>query len=55
VLGLRSGRLSLSETCQRYQLSVEELSGWGDAFDQEGILGVRASALASRGRRRQAD
>jgi uncharacterized protein DUF1153 len=50
VTALRQERLSHSEACDRYSLSLEELAGWEAAFDRDGVAGLQASALATRHR-----
>src|SRR5260370_14036421 len=53
VVAVRSGALSLSEAHDRYQLSIEELSQWEEAFDRDGIAGLQAKVLSSRDRSRE--
>jgi hypothetical protein len=42
VMAVRCGALRLSEAYDRYMLSAEELSRWEEAFDLDGIAGLRA-------------
>jgi hypothetical protein len=37
ISAIRSGNITFSEACERYDLSEEELSSWQTAFDQGGI------------------
>jgi hypothetical protein len=39
------GLLSLEQACDRYKLSVEELTAWQTALHQYGLLGLRTSRL----------
>ncbi len=48
VIAVRSGILSASDAYERCHLSVEELGRWEDAFDSDGIAGLRAKSLAGR-------
>ena len=41
VIAVRSGTISVREACDRYILSEEELSQWKEAFDRDGIAGLR--------------
>jgi hypothetical protein len=42
VIAVRSGTLGRAEAYECYMLSEEELSGWEDAFDLDGIAGLQA-------------
>jgi hypothetical protein len=42
VIAIRSGTLSRVEAYERYMLSEEELSGWEEAFDRDGLAGLQA-------------
>jgi hypothetical protein len=42
VIAVRSGKLGRVEAYDRYMLSDEELSGWEEAFDRDGIAGLQA-------------
>ena len=42
VIAIRSGSLGRDEAYERYMLSEEELSGWEEAFDLDGIAGLQA-------------
>jgi hypothetical protein len=43
VIAIRSGSLSRIDAYERYMLSEEELSGWEDAFDRDGLGGLQAT------------
>jgi Protein of unknown function (DUF1153) len=43
VIAIRSGTLSRVDAYERYMLSEEELSGWEEAFDQDGLAGLQAT------------
>src|SRR6185437_3018552 len=51
VAAVEGGLLSEPEACARYNISREEFAGWLEAFDREGVPGLRARAKA-RGTRR---
>jgi hypothetical protein len=38
-----TGRLTIEEACQRYNLSLDELSCWQRAFDRYGLSGLQAT------------
>ena len=42
VVAIRSGILTRADAYERYMLSEEELSGWEEAFDLDGIAGLQA-------------
>ena len=43
VTAVTSGLLTVDEVLRRYQLSLEEFTGWCRALDREGIAGLRVS------------
>ena len=45
VAAVSSGMITLEEACHRYHMSEEELSAWQRAFENHGILGLRAGRL----------
>jgi hypothetical protein len=47
IVATRAGVMTREEACERYTLSDEELAGWEAAFDQNGIHGLRITALRS--------
>ena len=51
VAAVEGGLLSEADACARYNISREEFVGWLEAFDREGVPGLRARAKA-RGTRR---
>jgi hypothetical protein len=50
VIAIRSGTLDRVDAYERYMLSEEELSGWEEAFDQDGLAGLLAQTLMRRAR-----
>lgn len=38
-----TGRLTIEEACQRYNISLDELSSWQRAFDRYGLSGLQAT------------
>jgi hypothetical protein len=48
VIAVRSGRLGRVEAYDRYMLSDDELSGWEESFDRDGIAGLRAKRAEPR-------
>ena len=55
VIAVRSGTLSRGEAYDRYLLSEEELSQWGEAFDREGIAGLQIKSRSDRRARSRTD
>lgn len=43
VIAVRGGLLSLTEACERYELTSEEFLGWQTALDQSGLKGLRTT------------
>jgi Protein of unknown function (DUF1153) len=43
VIAVRSGKLGRTEAYERYMLSAEELSGWENAFNLDGLAGLQAT------------
>jgi Protein of unknown function (DUF1153) len=46
VAAVEGGLLSEYEACARYNISREEFSAWLNAYDRDGIAGLRARANA---------
>jgi hypothetical protein len=42
VMDVRAGRISVTETRERYLLSPEELDAWDEAFEREGVSGLQS-------------
>ena len=42
VAAVAGGMITLEEACRRYQMSEEEFVAWQRAFEDKGILGLRA-------------
>jgi hypothetical protein len=45
VAAVRSGRITLEEALQRWQLTEEEYRSWERAFEQHGLPGLRSTRL----------
>jgi transposase-like protein len=45
VAAVSSGMITVAEACRRYHMSEEELLAWQCAFENYGILGLRAGRL----------
>jgi hypothetical protein len=49
VAAISSGMITVAEACRRYHMSEEDLLAWQHAFENYGILGLRAGRLQQRG------
>jgi hypothetical protein len=54
VAAVRGGLLTPDEACQRYGLTLEEYEAWRDAFDRDGLAGLRTTLRGVRSSRRVA-
>jgi len=45
VAAVNSGLLSISQACQRYDLSLEEFASWQRSIEREGLNGLRATRI----------
>lgn len=45
VAAVNEGLLSVSQACERYGLTLEELASWQRAVDREGMPGLRATRV----------
>lgn len=45
VVAVRSGIISLTDACNRYNLSIEEFLSWQRLIDRHGIGGLRATRV----------
>jgi transposase-like protein len=45
VAAVSSGMISVEEACRHYQMSEEEFFAWRRAFENYGILGLRAGCV----------
>jgi len=45
VAAVSSGVITIEEACHRYQMSKEEFIAWRRAFENHGLLGLRATGL----------
>jgi Protein of unknown function (DUF1153) len=41
VVAIRAGTITFTEACERYRLSLEELTAWEAAFDQDGMAALQ--------------
>ena len=45
VAAVQSGKITLEEACQRYQLTEEEFRSWQRAYEAHGLPGLRDTRL----------
>jgi hypothetical protein len=45
VTAVSGGAITIEEACRRYQMSEEEFFAWQCAFENYGILGLRAGCV----------
>lgn len=45
VMAVRGGLLSLTEACDRYNLSQEEFETWAKAIERHGLPGLRTTRV----------
>ena len=45
VAAVAGGLLTFDEACERYSLSIEELTGWQRAVDRSGMPGLRVTRI----------
>jgi len=45
VTAVRTGRITIEEALQRYQLTEEEYRSWERVFEQHGLPGLRSTRL----------
>jgi hypothetical protein len=45
VSAVSGGLLSISEACNRYDLTLEEFASWQRSIDREGLGGLRATRV----------
>lgn len=41
IIAIRAGAITFTEACERYCLSLEELTAWEAAFDQDGMAALQ--------------
>jgi Protein of unknown function (DUF1153) len=41
ITAIRVGAITFSEACERYWLSLEELTAWEAAFDEDGLAALQ--------------
>jgi uncharacterized protein DUF1153 len=52
VVAVNSGKITLEQACELYQLSEEELLSWKHTFETYGLAGLRTTRLQQYRRRR---
>lgn len=45
VAAVNGGLLTITEACERYHLTLEELASWQRAVEREGMAGLRATRV----------
>ncbi|MCJ2182010.1 DUF1153 domain-containing protein [Novosphingobium sp. 1949] len=45
VAAVNGGLLTITEACERYNLTLEELASWQRAIEREGMAGLRATRV----------
>lgn len=45
IAAIRGGLLTVEEACQRYRLTVDELSEWQSALDKHGAKGLKTTLV----------
>ena len=45
VAAVESGKITLEDSCRRYQQTEEEFRAWQRAYDAHGLPGLRATRL----------
>ena len=45
VAAVNGGLLTVTEACDRYNLTLEELASWQRAIEREGMAGLRATRV----------
>jgi transposase-like protein len=43
VAAVESGKITLDDVCERYEVSVEEFEAWRDALRRHGVYGLRST------------
>jgi len=43
VAAVESGKITLEDVCERYEVSVEEFEAWRDALRRHGVYGLRST------------
>ena len=51
VVAVKSGKLTLEQACQVYQLTEEEFLSWKHAFETHGFAGLRTTRIQQYRRR----
>jgi len=54
VAAVRGGLITREDACQRYGLTPEEFDAWRDAFERDGLAGLRTTLRGERTPRRVA-
>lgn len=45
VAAVNGGLLTITEACERYDLTLEELASWQRSIEREGMAGLRATRV----------
>ena len=45
VVAVNSGKITLEQACEIYQLSEEELLSWKHSFETHGLAGLRTTRI----------
>jgi hypothetical protein len=45
ITAIRVGAITFSEACDRYWLSLEELTAWEAAFDEDGLAALQMKSI----------
>ena len=51
VVAVNSGKITLEQACEIYQLSEEELLSWKHSFESHGLAGLRTTRIQQYRRR----
>ncbi len=49
IEGIRTGALSILDACERYNLSLEEVLSWQEAYEKGGTKALRSTYIQNRG------
>ena len=49
IKGIRAGVLSILDACERYDLSLEEVLSWQEAYERGGTKALRSTFIQNRG------
>ncbi len=49
IEGIKAGVLSIWDACERYDLSLEEVLSWQEAYERGGTKALRSTFIQNRG------